>query len=131
GYAPSNVVEIALVGARDIALEHEFVARGEQECAPVAGIHKVVIGAQKNVAVPACGENFRIFAAILGRPFDERLLVIGRRRKIVAKGNGTFGRGGPYLESCACKHARRADQKCASVQVPLPVADLISTLAYL
>ena len=112
--AVADVQEGVVVGAPEILLEHEFLARHQQERALVALVQHVLVVHQRLVACPVLTEESRILAAVRHHPADIGFAAVHGRRDVPAIRLGHVGQG-KSGHCCAGEHAGGTEQKSPSL----------------
>jgi hypothetical protein len=86
--AEADIEEIVVVGALAVLLEHEILARRQQEGALVPVVDEVAIGDEHLKPVPAPAGELGILAAHVAHPADKRVARAERRHQIPGIGLG-------------------------------------------
>ena len=103
-----------LIGAAEVLLQHEFLARRQQEGALVAIVPDVLVAHHRAETVEALAEEFRVFAALGDAPGDELLAAVHRRVHVEGEGRRHIGQRKTRDERAAHQPSR-AGQKLSSL----------------
>src|ERR1700722_7072614 len=112
--AVADVEKGVVIGAGEILLQDEFLARSQKERAFVAIIGEVLIADHCAEAIKSLAEKFRLLSPLRHAPRDELLAIVRWRRHVESKGRGPLRHRQPWGKR-ACNQPGGASDKLTSL----------------